>query len=114
MAVNTGVALVSVDARPREGEAIPAGGVVNTAQRILAGTSFDGILVGEQTYRATRDAIEYRAVARWRGGASRSRSRLGKRLRRTRRPASESATSRGRRSSDGSASSICSSRRLHG
>ena len=63
IAVNTGVALVSVDARPREGEAIAAGDVVNTAQRILAGTSVDGILVGEQTYRATREAIEYRAVA---------------------------------------------------
>jgi class 3 adenylate cyclase len=63
IAVNTGVALVPVDGRPREGEAIAAGDVVNTAQRILAGTSVDGILVGEQTYRATRDAIEYRAVA---------------------------------------------------
>ena len=63
IAVNTGVALVSVDARPREGETIAAGAVVNTALRILAGTPVDGILVGEQTYRATRDAIEFRAVA---------------------------------------------------
>jgi len=59
IAVNTGVALVSVDARPREGETIASGDVVSTAQRILAGTSVDGVFVGEQTYRATRDAVEY-------------------------------------------------------
>ena len=61
--VNTGAAIVSVDSPPREGEAIAAGDVVITAQRMLVGASADGIFVGEQTYRATRDAFEYRAVA---------------------------------------------------
>ena len=60
MAVNTGVALVSVDSRPQEGEAIATGDVVNTAQRLEAAAPVNGILVSEQTYRATRDAIDYR------------------------------------------------------
>jgi class 3 adenylate cyclase/tetratricopeptide (TPR) repeat protein len=63
MAVNTGVALVSVDSRPEAGEPIAAGDVVNTAQRLQAAAPINGILVGEQTYRATRDAIEYREAS---------------------------------------------------
>jgi DNA-binding SARP family transcriptional activator/tetratricopeptide (TPR) repeat protein len=63
MAVNTGMALVTVDSRSREGEAIAAGDVVNTAHRMLVGASADGIFVGEPTYRATRDAIGYREVS---------------------------------------------------
>jgi DNA-binding SARP family transcriptional activator/class 3 adenylate cyclase len=63
MAVNTGVALVSVDSRPQEGEAIVTGDVVNTAQRLEAAAPVNGILVGEQTYRATRNAIAYRQAA---------------------------------------------------
>jgi class 3 adenylate cyclase/tetratricopeptide (TPR) repeat protein len=58
--VNTGEALVSLDARASEGEAIAAGDVVNTAARIQAGAAVNAILVGEQTYRATRDTIDYR------------------------------------------------------
>ena len=60
MAVNTGIALVSVDSRPQEGEAIATGDVVNTAQRLEAAAPVNGILVGEQTYRATRNAIAYK------------------------------------------------------
>jgi DNA-binding SARP family transcriptional activator len=60
MAVNTGIALVSVDSRPQEGEAIATGDVVNSAQRLEAAAPVNGILVGEQTCRATRDAIAYR------------------------------------------------------
>jgi tetratricopeptide (TPR) repeat protein len=63
MAVNTGVALVSLDSRPHEGEAIAAGDVINTAQRLQVAAPVNGILVGEQTYRATREAIEYREAA---------------------------------------------------
>ena len=71
-----------------------------------AAAPVDGILVGEQTYRATRDAIEYRAVAPVEA-KGRVRADPGwEALRHTRRSASVSATSRGRRSSDGSASSI--------
>jgi class 3 adenylate cyclase/tetratricopeptide (TPR) repeat protein len=57
--VNTGEALVSLGARPAEGEGMAAGDVVNTAARLQAAAPLNGILVGEQTYRSTRDAIEY-------------------------------------------------------
>ena len=60
IAVNTGEALVSVGARPGEGEAMVAGDVVNTAARLQAAAPVDGVLVGQATYRATRDAIGYR------------------------------------------------------
>jgi class 3 adenylate cyclase len=52
--VNTGEALVTIGAEP-----LAAGDVVNTAARLQAAAPTGGILVGEQTYRATRDAIEY-------------------------------------------------------
>jgi len=58
--VNTGEALVSLGARPSEGEGMASGDVVNTAARLQAAAPVDGILVGEQTYRATERAIEYR------------------------------------------------------
>jgi class 3 adenylate cyclase len=60
IAVNTGEALVTLGARPSEGEAMAAGDVVNTAARLQAAAPLNGILVGEQTYRATADAIDYR------------------------------------------------------
>ena len=62
MAVDTGVALVSLDARP-EGEPITTGDVVNRAQRLQAVAPLHGILVGEQTYRATYKTIDYRKAA---------------------------------------------------
>ncbi len=58
--VNTGEALVMLDARPSEGEWSAAGDVMNTAARIESAAPVDGILVGEKTYRATRAAIDYR------------------------------------------------------
>ncbi|MBA3432565.1 MAG: AAA family ATPase [Actinobacteria bacterium] len=57
--VNTGEALVALNVRPSEGEAMAAGDVVNTAARIQAGAPVNTILVGEQTYRATAHAIDY-------------------------------------------------------
>jgi class 3 adenylate cyclase/tetratricopeptide (TPR) repeat protein len=60
IAVNTGEALVSLDARPRAGEGMAAGDVVNTTARLQSAAPVNGILVGESTYRATRNAIEYR------------------------------------------------------
>jgi class 3 adenylate cyclase len=62
IAVNTGEALVSLDARPEAGEGIVAGDVVNTAARLQAAASVTGILVGEQTHRATSHVIDYREV----------------------------------------------------
>jgi len=60
VAVNTGEALVRIGARPAEGEAMVAGDVVNTAARLQAAAPVNGVLVGETTYWATRDAIRYR------------------------------------------------------
>ena len=60
LAVNTGEALVALGARPEAGEGMASGDVVNTAARLQAAAPVDGILVGEQTYRATRDVIVYR------------------------------------------------------
>jgi predicted ATPase/class 3 adenylate cyclase len=59
IAVNTGEAVVALDARPAEGEGMVAGDVVNTAARLQAAAPVDGILVGESTYRATERALEY-------------------------------------------------------
>jgi class 3 adenylate cyclase/tetratricopeptide (TPR) repeat protein len=61
-AVNTGEALVALGARPSEGEGIVSGDVVNTAARLQSAAPVNGILVGEATYRATRDAIDYRGA----------------------------------------------------
>ncbi len=63
IAVNTGEALVSLDARPSAGEGMAAGDVVNTTARLQSAAPVNGILVGESTYRATRNAIEYREAA---------------------------------------------------
>ena len=60
VAVNTGEALVTLDARPAEGEGMVAGDVVNTAARIQSAAPVNGVLVGESTYRATAHVIEYR------------------------------------------------------
>ena len=59
IAVNTGDAVVALDARPSEGEGMVAGDVVNTAARLQSAAPVDGILVGETTYRATERALEY-------------------------------------------------------
>ena len=60
IAVHTGEALVSLGARPSEGEGMVSGDVVNTAARLQSAAPVNGILVGEQTFRATERAIEYR------------------------------------------------------
>lgn len=62
VAVHTGEALVALGARPVEGEGMVSGDVVNTAARLQSAAPVNGILVGEQTYRATERAIEYRAA----------------------------------------------------
>jgi class 3 adenylate cyclase/tetratricopeptide (TPR) repeat protein len=58
-AVNTGEAMVTLGARPAEGESIVAGDVVNTAARLQQSAPVGGIVVGETTYRATKDLFEY-------------------------------------------------------
>jgi class 3 adenylate cyclase/tetratricopeptide (TPR) repeat protein len=61
-AVNTGEAMVTLGARPAEGESIVAGDVVNTAARLQTSAPVSGIVVGETTYRATRDIFEYQPL----------------------------------------------------
>src|SRR5438093_3136282 len=61
-AVNTGEAVVALGARPAEGEAMVAGDVVNTAARLQQAAPVGGIVVGEATFRATRDLFEYEAL----------------------------------------------------
>jgi class 3 adenylate cyclase len=62
IAVNSGEALVTLDARPEHGEAMVAGDVVNTAARLQSAAPTNGILVGAETHRLTRDAIVYETV----------------------------------------------------
>jgi class 3 adenylate cyclase/tetratricopeptide (TPR) repeat protein len=57
--ITTGEALVALDARPERGEGMASGDVVNTAARLESAAPTDGILVDEQTFRATERAIEY-------------------------------------------------------
>jgi class 3 adenylate cyclase/tetratricopeptide (TPR) repeat protein len=57
--IDTGQAVVSLDARPEQGEAIVAGDVVNTASRIQAGAPLNGVAVSEETYRHTERIFTY-------------------------------------------------------
>jgi len=60
IAVNTGEALIALGARPEAGEGMASGDVVNTTARLQSAAPVNGILVGEATWRATRDRIDYR------------------------------------------------------
>ena len=62
VAVNTGEAVVSLNARPALGESMVAGDVVNTASRLQSQAPVDGIVVGEMTYLGTRDVIGYEST----------------------------------------------------
>jgi class 3 adenylate cyclase/tetratricopeptide (TPR) repeat protein len=85
IAVNTGEALINLVARPESGEGMAVGDVVNTTARLQSAAPTNGILVGDATYRATRQAIDYReadaveakgkaaAVRVWEAVAARSR-----------------------------------------
>ena len=60
IAVNTGEAIVELEARPGHGEAMIAGDVVNTAARLQSAAPVGSVLVGEETHTSTRGSIEYR------------------------------------------------------
>ncbi len=62
-AVATGEAVVSLGARPGEGEGIATGDVVNTASRLQGEAPVGGVVVNEQAFRATRAAVEYEELA---------------------------------------------------
>ena len=62
-AVNTGEAVIAVGSRPEAGEALALGDVVNTASRLQTSAPVGGLVVGEETYRATRNVIRYQELA---------------------------------------------------
>ena len=84
-AVNTGEGLVALAARSEAGESMVTGDVVNTASRLQNVAPVNGVVVGEITYRSTRDAINFEElepvvvkgkpepVAVWRARSARSR-----------------------------------------
>ncbi len=59
IAVNTGEAIVDLDTRLDQGQAMIAGDVVNTAARLQTAAPVGSVLVGPETYSSTRNAIEY-------------------------------------------------------
>ena len=61
-AVNTGEAVVAMGSRPESGEALALGDVVNTASRLQTSAPVGGLVVGEETYRATRNMIRYQEL----------------------------------------------------
>ena len=61
-AVNTGEAIVSVD-QARSGQALATGDVVNTAARLQNAAPPGRVIVGRETYRATRHAVRYEELA---------------------------------------------------
>lgn len=61
VAVNTGEAIVSLTSVELH-EGMVAGDVVNTASRMQSAAPSNGVLVGEETYRATRAWFDYEVV----------------------------------------------------
>jgi class 3 adenylate cyclase len=61
-AVNTGEAVVAMGSRPDSGEALALGDVVNTASRLQTSAPVGRLVVGEETYRATRNVIRYQEL----------------------------------------------------
>jgi class 3 adenylate cyclase len=57
--VNTGEAVVTLGARPEEGEGIVTGDVVNTASRLQGAAPVNGVACSEQTYRQTERVFDY-------------------------------------------------------
>src|SRR5215475_13143240 len=57
--VETGEAVVALDARPELGEGLVTGDVVNTAARLQGAAHVDWVLAGPGTYRATSEVFDY-------------------------------------------------------
>src|SRR4051794_18699381 len=57
--VNTGEALVHLDARPAAGEPVLVGDAINTAARIQSAAPELGVAVGDRTWGATRLGFDY-------------------------------------------------------
>ena len=69
VAVNTGEAIVALDASPDRGETFVAGDVVNTAARLQSASPVGAVLVGEETLRghARIDRVPARPACRGEG-----------------------------------------------
>ncbi len=61
-AVDTGEAVVSLGTEHERGEALATGDVLNTASRLQSAAPPGRLIVGGETYRATRRAIRYRPL----------------------------------------------------
>ena len=61
-AVNTGEAVIAVGSRPETGAALALGDVVNTASRLQTSAPPGGVVVGDETHRATRHVFRYREL----------------------------------------------------
>src|SRR6476659_6205867 len=61
--IATGEAVVSLHARPEQGEGIVAGDVVNTAARIQTAAPVNGVAVSEETFRQTERVFVYEPLA---------------------------------------------------
>ncbi len=57
--INTGEAVVALEARPEQGEGIVTGDVVNTASRLQGAAPVSGIAVSEHTHRSTERVFDY-------------------------------------------------------
>ena len=57
--INTGEAVVTLGAKPEEGEGFVTGDVVNTASRLQGAAPVNGVAVSEQTFRATERVFDY-------------------------------------------------------
>src|SRR5919201_2191453 len=62
-AVTTGEAVVAIGSGHQRGEPLALGDVVNTASRLQAAAPPGRLVVGEATFRATRDAIRYEELS---------------------------------------------------
>ena len=62
-AVNTGEAIVAIGSAYERGEALALGDVVNTASRLQTSAPPGRLVVGEETYRSTRDTIGYEELS---------------------------------------------------
>jgi class 3 adenylate cyclase/tetratricopeptide (TPR) repeat protein len=60
--IETGEAVVALDARPEAGEGMVTGDVVNTASRLQGAAPVNAVVVGEQTFAATKGVFDYQAL----------------------------------------------------
>jgi class 3 adenylate cyclase/tetratricopeptide (TPR) repeat protein len=60
--IETGEAVVTLGARPEQGEGIVTGDVVNTASRLQGAAPVNAVAVGSGTYAATKGVFDYQAL----------------------------------------------------